>query len=1114
MEGQPLNNLYFLICSNFEDACKNRKSYLRKTTPLNTFTLYRSSAGSGKTRTLAKEYLKWALRNKASYFRHILAVTFTNKATQEMKDRVLAYLGAFSRGDADPLADELKAELGQDDQTFRQNCNELLSVILHRYDQFSISTIDAFFQRVIRAFTRESGLIGDYRLEVEQDAVLEEVINNLIDELVDKQELTRWVVEFAKENLENDKAWDVRTNLVEFAQEIFRDEFKAIEEEVAGHTSQPEFFTRWRDELWKVKNGFLKTVSNPALKALQILEEKEWDMDHFKYGKGSGIYTFFNQFAYTKSIRNIAEPGKRITTDFLFAKNWPGKNFPQKAGAIIQAAEDELIPRIKSILQYYEKEYTKALSAEIALQNMYVFGLLADIARKLQDYKRENNLMLLADAPKFLNRIIGDSDTPFVYEKVGSFYRNYLIDEFQDTSGFQWSNFLPLLTNGLDQGFPSMVVGDVKQAIYRWRGGDLKLLEGKIEEDIGPDRVEVKELDMNFRSEENIVSFNNAVFKSTSSVVSEETGSPMAPSVYRDVNQVSHRKGGGFVKVTFVADEDEDKWRVSARNQIPRQLEVLQERGVPLADMAILVRRNEEGQQVAAMLLEYKNSPNALPHCRYEVVSSESLRINGAASVNLLLGAMRYLLNPDDAIARAQLSYEYARLHEPTRKEAEVFAVANQVFFESQLPDKFTKEKLSLKKLPLFELTETIIDIFELGKQQGELVYLQAFQDLVLDFYSRERNDLASFLEWWEVNKNKEKTSIKLSGEVDAVKILTIHKAKGLQFKYVIIPFCSWNVDHEKFHAPNLWVKSGQSPFASAGFLPVRYSSILGKTYFQESYEEERSRIYLDNLNLLYVALTRAEKGLMIMAPHPDNKGNSRTVARWLYEAIQSSDDLQGYWNEATQEFMCGDLPKKEKRENYIANTIELRSYETSRWRDKLVIRQAGNVFFEGMSLETRERINYGVYLHAVLSRINTLEDVTSTLTSLVQEGLILEKERAVLEAELNKLFASPLVGSWFQKGWDVRNEVPILLPGGASNRIDRLLLKDKKAIVIDFKTGEKKKADQKQVAAYMDILKQMGFTEVEGYVLYTRDKEVISLNDGKRRIVQKKDEKQLGLGF
>ncbi|MBL7847231.1 MAG: UvrD-helicase domain-containing protein [Cyclobacteriaceae bacterium] len=1047
-------------------------------------------------------------------------MTFTNKATQEMKDRVLAYLGAFSGKndkpwpDAEHLAADLKAELGLDDLAFRQNSNELLTLILHQYDQFSISTIDAFFQRVIRAFTRESGLIGDYRLEVDQEAVLTEVVNNLIDELKESQELTDWVVRFAQESMESDKTWDIRKRLVEFSQEIFRDEFKLIEEEVYERTGSPKFFAELQTELYKVKSAFASKVSKPAKEILSIMQAKGWDVSYFKYGKGSGLESYLNNFVNASELKSL-EIKPRMRNDFLVARNWPGKDYPLLAKEIMAVAEKEFIPRITFINETFDAEYTRALSAELALQNFYVFGLMADIGRKLNEYKGEHNVMLLADAPKFLHHIIGESDTPFVYEKVGSFYRNYLIDEFQDTSGFQWKNFLPLLTNSLDQGYPSMVVGDVKQAIYRWRGGDLNLLEHQLEKDIGKMRVEVKELADNFRSTREVVHFNNLVFASASRLASAKISSELPSDVYRDVRQSARREIAGFVRVRFLKDNEEQKWKAQSLATLAKDVERLQMQGVAPGEIAILVRANSEGQDIAAHLLDYKFSSEAKKGVSYEVVSNESLRIDGASTVNLLLAALRHLVNADDPIARAQLSYEYTRLHQPKRPRSEIFDVTNQVFFESHLPESFTKHKLSLKKLPLFELTETLIGLFDLGREKGELAYLQAFQDIVLDFYTRERNDLASFLLWWEENKNTDKTSIKLSGEVNAINILTIHKAKGLQFKYVLIPFCSWNVDHEGFKPPNLWVSSEHEPYAHAGPMPVKYGKALEQSYFSSAYSEERIKVYLDNLNVLYVALTRAEVGMIITAPAPKTYGHSTSVAAWLYDSIQQQDDLNAAWSEAAMELEIGELKvDKEASPTSTSAPLQLTAYRTDRWREKLVIRQSGNHFFEGMNPETRERISYGIYLHAVLSRIRTRDDIHPVLTRLVQEGVMTAEERHGLATQLEELMTNPLVGKWFENSWDVRTEVPILLPGGATNRIDRLMLDGKKAVVVDFKTGEKSKTDQQQVADYLDILKQMGFTEVEGYLLYTRDAEIIPVGGAKPKPVKGKNKNQLGLDF
>ena len=1039
-----------------------------------------------------------------------------------MKDRILEYLDAFARGENNALALELQGELSMDAQTFQQHSQAVQATLLHRYDNFAISTIDAFFQKVIRAFTREAGLVGDYRLEVDQDAVLQEVIDNLIDELGENKELTDWVVDFAKENLENERSWDVRFSLIDFAREIFREEFKEIEDDVTRTTSTTGFFKDLRTRLWSEKNAFLQEVARPAYNIIDIVKVKGWDVGDFSYGKNSGLFTFIGQFATQTNLSAYKPPSDRIRNYFTDAANWPNKKSERKT-EIASIAALELVPDLLRILDCYDKKFAAALSAEIALKNMYVFGLIADISRKLKDYKDENNLMLLADAPRFLNGVIRDSDTPFIYEKVGSFYRNYLIDEFQDTSGLQWKNFQPLIVNSLDQGYQSLVVGDVKQAIYRWRGGDLTLLQEKIIAHVGPSRVHVDELDNNFRSAGRIVSFNNALFKAASTILSLESG-PLSSRAYEDVTQKIARAEEGVVEVEFIHPDhtaagesgmtSESAWRKEAMRRVPKMLEKIQEHGAQLRDIAILVRKNDEGQQIASYLLEYKNSAEAKPDCSYDVISNESLRVDGAATVNLLLGAMRYLLNTDDSIARAQLGFEFARIHEPGRGLSDVFAVSNQHIFENNLPPQFTKQKLSLKKLPLMELTETLIGIFQLGHISGELVYLQAFQDLVLEFSNRERNDLGAFLEWWEGVKDKK--SIQISGEVNAVQILTIHKSKGLQFPYVIIPFCSWNLDHEKWQAPNLWVRSEQKPFDTAGYLPVRYGKNLEDTFFAGFYARERTKVQLDNLNLLYVAFTRAETGLIAFAPSPETRGVKGTIAFLLYQSMDTDDSLRLYWNETKTVWSQGawEAPTAKKQGNAAA--LQLDEYLSSPWRSKLVIRQSGSKWFQDAADLQRDKRDYGIHMHAVLSRMQYADDLERMLASLIHEGTISIGERDILNVQLDELLTNEKIAGWFSRDWDVRTEVPVIVPDGDEYRIDRLLLRDKKAVIVDFKTGKRKKADEKQVADYMEILRRMNFIEVEGYVLYLGENAIVEVKSNQRiKLVQRiKDRDQLNLGF
>jgi ATP-dependent helicase/nuclease subunit A len=387
---------------------------------------------------------------------------------------------------------------------------------------------------------------------------------------------------------------------------------------------------------------------------------------------------------------------------------------------------------------------------------------------------------------------------------------------------------------------------------------------------------------------------------------------------------------------------------------------------------------------------------------------------------------------------------------------------------------------------------------------------LQAFQNLVLDFYSRERNDLGAFLEWWEMNKHKQ--SIQVSGEVNAVQILTVHKSKGLQFKYVIIPFCFWNLDHDPMRAPTMWVSSDTRPFGEAGFLPVKYSSTLEKTCFEDFYTAERTRSYLDNLNLLYVALTRAEKGLIVMAPHPTVRNVKKSAANLLYQGITQSA-LASNWSDATQEYSIGNLtsPALSKQEK-SSGAISLNKYLAFHWREKLVIRQTAKGFFNPSNEDKFEKINSGIHLHTILSRITYAQEVDAALDQIVREGFITIEEKTPLSNQLYDLLQIPLVASWFSPEWDVRTEVPILLPDGAENRIDRLLIKDKQAIVIDFKTGEPLKSDQRQVLDYVEILRKMNFFHVEGYLFYIKHKQVVSVTPGKVKASKRKDENQTSL--
>lgn len=1004
-----------------------------------------------------------------------------------MKERILHYLNDFANGLENNLAAELEEELGFSPEELRTRSKAVQSAILHQYSQFAISTIDAFFQKVIRSFTREAGLLGNFRLEVENELVLREVVDELMDELGTNKQLTDWVVEFSRDRLLEGENWNIVAALNGFAREIFSEEFQAIEDKLEKPSGDEHPYKETMNALRKEMIVFENFMKEKGKEAIAIIEKNGITVDDFNYKDQGTAFKYFFEFSRGKHFQG----GARIEAALITGKNWPAKK-SRNYQALIELADNQLIPILKEMVAYDIKNGPKYNSVAQVLKNFYAFGLIADITRKLKVYKQENNLMLLADAPKFLNGVINDSDTPFIYEKVGSYFRNYLIDEFQDTSGFQWKNFLPLLKDALDQNQSSMVVGDVKQSIYRWRGGDQQLLQVQVPLAMGEHATEIKELNTNYRSAQQLVDFNNALFQQSAHIVSDMSGQPLANEAFRDVaQQVVRFPNQGYVEINFVEKPgDEEDWTMEVMKRLPHLIEELQDKKIKLRDIAILVRKNEEGQRIATELLQYKNT-SAKPGYKYDVVSNESLRLDTAASVNLLLSALKYLHNPTDAIVRGQLAFEVTQ----SKPLDAVFYEAGNFQMDNLLPAEFLKQTGWLNKLSVYELTEELIRMFSLGEDESELAYLQAFQDLVLEFSSMEKNDLASFLEWWENMKGKK--SIQVAGKVDAVNVLTIHKAKGLQFKYVIIPFLNWRLTHDQINAPLLWVRSEKEPFDKMGYLAVRQSSKLEGTYFEDSYIEELTKAYIDNLNLLYVSFTRAEEGLIAFAAQPRaNLAKPGNVGDLVYESIMNDGSLKEKLTDNQLRMGTLELLNVETEgSEYLP--LSLTHYASYDWRQKLVIKREGAEFFEEAVSEKRASINYGILLHRLLAHIKHKSEAEGVLNELHIQNAFTEEERKVLAVELKKMMDHEVVSGWFAPSWEVRTEVPVLIPGGKQSRIDRVMIGKKNTIIIDYKTGAKKEQDRRQVESYSGLLTQMGYPNVQGYLLYLDGLEVVEVMKG-----------------
>ena len=1032
------------------------------------FVVYRSSAGSGKTYTLTKEYIKLAFQ-EPDYFKHILAVTFTNKATKEMKSRVLSVLSSLAKG-PHPLASELKKATGLDDDELRQRSRDILASILHNYSYFSISTIDSFFQKVIRAFAREMGLQGGFRIELDEDLVLAEVIDKVLLEVGQNENLTKWLIKFAETRVDDGKPWDTRREIGNLAKEIFQENFKQFEPEILAVAKDNQFIPGFLSALNEVKRSFEDTLKKLGKQGMEIIARHKLDVTDFAY-KESGPAGYIEKLSQGK----ITAPGIRIESAALDTSAWYAKTNPLRAN-IRNCVEDGLQEILQQVVVHYKKDQVPYESANEVLRYLYTYGILADLASKLEEYRDENELMLISDAAVFLKKIIADTDSPFIYEKVGTRYRHYLMDEFQDTSGFQWDNFRPLVDNSLAEGNYNLVVGDVKQSIYRWRGGDLDLLLEGIQRDIGIDRITYEDLTQNWRSRGNIVDFNNSLFQFAREALNNQVNTKLEEvedehvktelaekadkikTAYQEVIQTTARESSddkGFLRFRFYpyTGTNGAEWKDNVLYHLPAMLNELQDQKYSLKDIAILVRTRAEGQAIVDYLLQYQSSQTDTGY-KYDVISSESLYLEHASLSRFLIACLKYIYKPDDAIQRVHMAYEYLQYINPIDKELDkLFRDSSNLDREKEFREQFTTsffERIpELRKCSVYQLVEELVRIFELDRFHTERAYLQGFLDAVLDFTKTENDDILSFLSWWEL-MGRERT-IMVSEDQEAIRVMTIHMAKGLQFKAVLIPFCEWNMDGLQGFDNILWSKSETEPFNQAPYLPLNYSTKLKSTVFFKNFYEELIKSYLDNLNILYVAFTRAEEVLMASMPQHRRAGDIRVSSAILDQYFVSEyklDQFIGDHNEEYIEMTLGkypDLGVEEVSKDEL-RSIHLAHFPSYNWMERLTIRRE----FEDYDMPGEAQADPSTILN-ILRSLDSIDRIDRIINQKLTEGLAHQSEKPAIQKEMSAILSMDEVNTWFRPSDNFATSVSLLIPGSDDISIDRIVYADEKTKIIQF---------------------------------------------------------------
>lgn len=1070
-------------------------------------TIYKASAGSGKTFTLSVEYIKLLIKDPQSY-RSTLAVTFTNKATEEMKLRILSQLYGIWKllPDSKSYIDKIKEDLDVTEEYMSERAGIALHNIVHNYSYFRIETIDSFFQSVLRNLARELDLTANLRIELNDYQIERNAVDELINSLDENSELLTWIMEYIRENMDDDKDWNVIGNIKRFGENIFREYYKTNSKKLNERLLEEGFFKQYTTKLRQMRNEAEVEMQNEAAQFFDALNHNGIEIDDLNNGKNGPAGYFikikkgiYNNTIVTKRLQKVLDEGSE--------SSWVKQKSSKETQDIVrELANSTLTPLVHHAEDVRQKNWYIYGSAVLTLRHLNQLRLLNSIENKVRMMNVEQNRFLLSDTHTLLHSLIRDTDSPFIFEKIGNYLENIMIDEFQDTSTVQWQNFKVLLeecmSHGEQQG--NLIVGDVKQSIYRWRSGDWRMLNN-IEREFPylNSMLNVCSLDTNYRSSRRVITFNNAFFKRASELEyadqkssTPDTSSPeQLKKAYSDVAQKvpSFRDNHGYVSINLLPNED---YRQQALQKTAEAVSLLLDSGANYSDIAILVRSNDIIQLIAEFFA------NELPDVK--IVSDEAFRLDSSVSVNIIVNAMLWLTHPDNILAKAYIAKAYQTyvLKKSEQETNKLLATAEGI--DSALPCALIDKRDDLLTMPIFELAEQIYTLFNIGNIKGEDAYLYAFYDALTDFIANNTADIDSFVEEW--NDSIAAKTIQASA-IDGIRIITIHQSKGLEFEHVVIPFCDWTLEKGN----TIWCTPQVEPYNELPLIPVDFSASQMKgTIYEFDYNEEHLQNCVDNLNLLYVAFTRAASSLFVIAQRGTPSSRSYIVEQAITDIKLEGSSLDGDPSDKKAEllFSYGELEivetkAKKKSDNIFTPEVENMNVDMATFSNKVEFKQSNKSrdFVadddENTDDDDRKQLSYiktGKILHYLFSTINTTDDIDTSLVQLEMDGLIEESGTNIkrLRDMLHKRFSNRQVADWFSSRWTLFNECTILDYDAATDTVrehrpDRVM-KDKKTgevVIVDFKFGSPRPEYVEQVNRYKALTQNMGYPNVKGYLWF-----------------------------
>jgi len=1036
------------------------------------FNIFGASAGSGKTFTIVKEYLSILLKSQNIFhFRNVLAITFTNKAAKEMKDRILQTLQDLAKKEPNAMLEVLMQETGLDAQKIQIKSKRIVEAIISDYSSFDITTIDSFTHRIIRSFAFDLGLSLSFDIEMDTDIILQKAVDSVIEQIGKDPKLTKALISFSHQRSADDKAWDISQSLMKISKILLNEPDKQAFNSISD--KQIDDYTNLHNQLGKELTTLEQEIQQIGISALDLIVKTGLE------------YQDFYRSMLPKHFATLANDWRKsnfFDKNSLRKRMLEGPAYTKSKAVDIKYKIDGILPQLETYYFTAEKLYSRISLLQLFRESLVPMSVLSYINTALEQIKYDDNIRLINEFNELIYNKIKDEPAPFIYERLGEKYQNYFIDEMQDTSVLQWNNLKKLIDNALAQeGGSLLLVGDVKQAIYRWRGGEseqfINLSDPEHQGDFQIPK-NVAQLDTNYRSFSNIIEFNNSFFQHISGLLLNEK---YADIYKNENNQKTNQKKGGYVQIEFVDIKAEKEIEEDSQVIYPKKVfntikEI--EKQYQWKDICILVRKNKEGAAVADYLTQQGIA----------IISSDSLLLSNNVKVDFLANLLQSLHHSEDKISRYNLlDYIFDALSLKTDKHdfiKERIYLDETEFFLSLVDFGFRFIPKIFHQKPLYDALEYGIRSFKLV--QSSDAYVQYFMDAVLDFQIKKGSDLSGFLSYWELHK--EKLSISIPEGINAVRIMTIHKSKGLQFPVVIYPY---DLNIFKQMDPNIWYPIAH-PEKYAGFtqmlLPYRPSLKYVDEVGNKLYEERQETLQFDSYNLLYVSLTRAVEQLYIITERRLNKDGENT--NYFSGLFINYLKLKNKWDEKELVYSFGEKERivvEDAEETKELSVVQSQSFISTDISDHQVhLYEKASILW---GTEQGEAIDYGNLIHEIFAHIYTDDDVISTLQTYVNQGVITNEEKETLKEKLLKVVQHPQLATYYQYGLTIYNEREIVNTRGISLIPDRVVVfPNNEAVVIDYKTGLKEAKHQTQISGYATYLTEMGYRVINTIIVYIGD--------------------------